>query len=96
MGGVCKTEIFTLCMLRNSSGVVDSALSGLVIIKMQKILVLLLKKYIKYSNITPATLQVSATTSSVKLIDDFEPEDDVRISFNSNGFLIIPLLLEST
>ena len=65
----------------------------LVVIKMQKILVLLLKKYIKYSNIT---LQVSATTSSVKLIDDFEPEDDVRISFTSNGFLIIPLLLEST
>ena len=60
----------------------------LVVIKMQKIpvLVLLLKKYIKYSNITPPTLQVSATTSSVKLIDDFEPEDDVRISFNSNGF----------
>lgn len=26
--GVCKTEIFTLCMLRNSSGVVDCALSG--------------------------------------------------------------------
>ena len=68
----------------------------LVAIKMQKILVLLLKKYIKYSNITPPTLQVSATTSSVKLIDDFEPEDDVRISFNSNGFLIIPPLLEST
>ena len=68
----------------------------LVVIKMQKILVLLLKKYIKCSNITPPTLQVSATTSSVKLIDDFEPEDDVRISFKSNGFLIIPLLLEST
>ena len=28
VGGVCKTEIFTLCMLRNSSGVVDCALSG--------------------------------------------------------------------
>ena len=27
--GVCKTEIFTSCMLRNSSsGVVDCALSG--------------------------------------------------------------------
>ena len=68
----------------------------LVVIKMHKILVLLLKTYIKYSNITSLTLQVSATTSSVKLIDDFEPEDDVRISFKSNGFLIIPLLLEST
>ena len=68
----------------------------LVVIKMQKILVLLHKKYIKYFNITPPTFQVSATTSSVKLIDDFEPEDDVSISFNSNGFLIILLLLEST
>ena len=94
MDGVCKTEIFTLCMLRNSSGVVDCALSGSH--QDEKILVLLLKKDIKYSNITPPTLQVSATTSSVKLIDDFEPEDDVRISFNSNGFLIIPPLLEST
>ena len=28
VGGVCKTEIFTLCMLRNSSGVVDGALIG--------------------------------------------------------------------
>ena len=96
MGGVCKTEIFTLCMLRNGSGVVDSALSGCHQDAKDTTVVLLLKKYIKYSNITPPTLQVSATTSSVKLIDDFEPEDDVRISFNSNGFLIIPLLLEST